>query len=139
MLDRAADTGPVTAKSIREAVAEVVAPEPDNPVDALGNILTEASAIQAFEAASELKAIQAEIQKVRRRVKAVAETPLGNFMRPQGIDIDLKNAWRQLKHAAPYAECPYCRFKHTHGCDACRHSLWVNKMVYDTAPAEMRE
>lgn len=76
------------------------------------------------------------IQAVRRRLKAFCGTPTGAHLHFQTTDIELKNAYHQIKNAKPYSLCGYCRSR---GCKACNKRGWIPKIVFDAAPPEVQE
>ena len=128
-------------KSLHRAEAEIkqenAASEP--PIDATGKPVTNEALHEAFRS-EEFASIQSEIQRIRKRVATLCDTPLGVHLHAQSIDAHLKNAWSDLKFAAPYAPCCYCaagRGQKT--CKACHKVGWLPKLLYESAPPEMRK
>ena len=60
------------------------------------------------------------------------------------FETGMKNATRQLRHAMPFAVCPYCGGDRVIGSDIpsecpCKGMGWVNEPAYTAAPKELKE
>ena len=78
--------------------------------------------VQAILDGVKLAEVRDEIQGIRKRLKGIAETPLGTFLTRGSLDIDLRNAREAIKFAMPACACVYCAGK---GCDGCAQTGWL--------------
>lgn len=75
------------------------------------------------------------LSQVKKLAGELAETEAGAYMRLDTVVADVGNARSQIKHAAPYAVCPYCDAKpRKKPCEACKGIGWVTKLIYEQAP-----
>jgi hypothetical protein len=144
-----ADGGKVTAKLIKEAIAEVAEaepeeeesdiPEPEEPEKPLGKTIpkhlkaTFAAAARFDKAMNLCTALTKAINELRE------DTEVGIVFAGRGVAAqalkDVENVRHALKFSKPYAACPYCRAR---GCNACIETGWVGEGVYRSAPGEKR-
>lgn len=90
------------------------------------------------EATSELNSAIAAIEAAGRQARSVAESPMGIYVSTQRLDVDLKNVTRNLRGGKPFALCPYCGGG-AHKCRACNGHGWINKLLHNQAPREIKE
>jgi len=131
----AAETAPdgnVTANDVRRVVDKALAPA--DPKSDPGPPPTPLELAMADEGM--LVEIQRQLQALRHDIKELADQPIGQFIRRQQIDADLKNVWSAIKFARPHASCPYCN--QDTGCDACKSTGWVPIDIYKAAPEEFK-
>lgn len=123
-------------------------PEPGPPPDDEAPALTvkvdsqnepeaDHNAAALAEGRAPFEAIAREIEALDRRIQEMGATPLGYALRVQQIDIDLRNAARAVRFAAPYKLCPNQPNCAT-GCATCQTQGWVTKDVYDRMPEELK-
>lgn len=87
-----------------------------------------------FQAKDRFDTLCNALSQVKKLAGELAEAEAGSYMRLDTISADVGNARSQIKHAAPYAVCPYCDAKKGKKCDACKGIGWVTKLIYDQAP-----
>lgn len=128
VLEESATNGEVTAASIRKAAATLT--------DEVGDEIPKK--LQAiFAGRVDLEEKAREIQKLVAWAESLDED-LTAFLNVQALRADLNNAKKALRHAKPYAVCPYCRAKKA-TCTGCKGTGWVTKSLYDAAPTELRK
>ena len=98
----------------------------------------------AILGAETFRQLMGDIQRLRQRVKKLADEPSGAFMAEDRIDDDLKNAWNALKFSAPNKPCCYCETGYAEGvkkagCKACHGRGWLSRGQYDAAPEDLRK
>ena len=118
-----------TAKDVRAAVNKVKTKPKVDPKDPP----LVPACVEAREAIVEFKELQADIQKLRKAMKALCDRQVGRWINAQQVDADLKNVWNALKFHRPYGPCPCCAQK---GCKACREQGWVPVGVVNNLPPE---
>lgn len=86
-----------------------------------------------------LNQLQGSIQNLRASLshEAKAGRALLAHASHQSIDIQLKNAWEQIKFAKPYAVCPKCKGGGAK-CQPCKGSGWLTRGTYEQLPSELR-
>lgn len=140
VIEKAAEKGPVTAKTITEAVREVVKSEPpkeakveakqEKHYDKTGYLIPD-SILADWQEAESFRSILAQLQAIKLQVeKAVEKDEL--IFREIGQDTvaDLKNAWTTLKQVLPYAVCPSCQGRNRSKCTSCRRRGFVSEFGY---------
>lgn len=115
--------------------AKSVTNDPTPAQDALGRPLPERFR-EVFES-QEFVEITLAIQRIRRRVKKLCATHLGLQIHAQTADAMLQNAMQLIKHARPYVVCGYCRGTGK-SCKVCKRQGWITKLIYDSAPPEVK-
>jgi len=98
----------------------------------------------AIEMAPEFKSKITQLTSLMTWVKDMAGGPAGRHLQDnfRKIEADIKNARQAIKFAAPHKPCPYCGGDvdhETRSCEACMGWGWVNRIVYDNAPSEMKK
>lgn len=117
-----ATTDRPTAKRVAISVVDVVESESASP-ELRPNVR------EALESTA-TREIMRMVGKCRRLVFELSTTPAGAFLNIVQVDTDLKNAFENLKFAAPAAPCPYCG---QDGCDVCKNLGWLPRGDYEQA------
>lgn len=104
--------------------------------DPNGRVIPDELVVEVFNEADCFADWQASIQTIRKEAKAIKDTRLGARIL-QALDVSLKDAWQQLKHATPYCVCPLCEGKAPKKC-GCKGAGWINKEQYEALPEDKR-
>ena len=104
--------------------------------DPNGRVIPDDLVVEVFNEADCFADWQASIQTIRKEAKAIKDTRLGARIL-QALDVSLKDAWHQLKHATPYCVCPLCEGKGPKKC-GCKGAGWLNKEQYEALPEDKR-
>jgi len=132
---------PVTAKAIKEAAAEVVAPpKPKGPpkidTDKAGRIVTDQSVKDALAQTAWFEDIATRLHAIKRAVIDQAALPIGRELRTQDIERSIKDAVAAVRWAMPHTTCGMKDCKK--GSKCCDGSRWVNEAKWDSMPVEVR-
>ncbi len=110
--------------------------KPAAPLDEVGNEIPP-KARAAFQRSDEVQQYLTTISKLKGLAKqADSGDPLYAALNASQFQADCGNLYRALAAIKPYAVCPYCAGQ---GCEACHGRGWVGKLVYEHAPADMKE
>lgn len=127
------------------AAPEVAAPsepselaEDETPTgqDTLGRPL-DAKLSAVFARREEINKLTSKLSDVKSAVldACAAHDPLYMDLNVSAFKADIINAFSRLRAIRPHAICPYCSGD---GCKACHGRGWVCRLVYETAPGEMK-
>jgi ParB-like chromosome segregation protein Spo0J len=122
---------------------EEAEPEPAKPTDQNGKPLPK-HLIEIFEKRSLFKNVLNKLTQLQTEYNILVADEndyATHEMNKIQAQNDLKNFKRQIKHAIPYAICPYCKGTGKDkggGCKICKSTSWIVKSVYDFVPTEMR-
>jgi hypothetical protein len=146
VLEAAAGTGKLTAKSITEA-AEKVAPNPVPATkpekvihrDKTGYAIPD-SIYPDWQRAETFQAIITDLHRVKLAVeKALDDADLAFREITNSTVADMKNAWGDLQRVLPYAVCPTCAGHNRAGCMTCKKRGYLSKFAYEHwIPEELR-
>src|SRR5262249_53406014 len=118
-----------------EAPAAVEAkPEVGGPRDAKGRPVP-AKLAPAFAAATRFRSIVQLIGRLKTEVAELRQLPGGECLTVAGIHIDLDNAQRQVRFAAPYVVCPDCNGAK---CQNCNKKGWLREGAWEHLTQEQR-
>ena len=124
------------AKRVKDALPKAAEPEPETEhVDQLGWPLPE-KLKPAFALVPRFLELMKQMSHIRSELKELGTSPAGLWI-SNPLDLECQNLRWAIKHAAPYAICPYCKAKEK-SCEACRGSGWVASRTYESAPSEMK-
>ncbi len=114
---------------------------PANGRDETGRDIPTEAIAAIFRRRGEITELMQAVTSLKSRVtKAAASDPLFRLVAAQPFAIDCNNLFSALKHALPYAVCPYCGGESIgNRCNGCKGSGWVNKVTFDNAPKELKE
>jgi|ERR1043166_2637309 hypothetical protein len=138
VIERAAEQGPITAKTITEAAEQIVKSEPakipkektEKHLDKTGYPIPD-SILADWQRAEGFRPTLNELQKIKLYVeKSLDRSEL--IFREIGKDtlIELQNAWNNLKSVLPYAVCPTCQGRNRDNCTVCKGRGWVSEFGY---------
>ena len=137
--------------SINAAVQQIASKKQlDRPVDPQIDAWQEGLTEKCKEAFADLWKFQellTSLLGVRQKIQAYCDLPAFAFLLKQQVLVDLENASRGIRHAKPYAACPWCEQKGMRRgddgkvteCGACKKVGWVTKDRFDTAPADLKK
>lgn len=109
------------------------APEAPAVKDGLGNPVDEKYR-EAFED-GRFEEFRQAIVNLSHLVDKMTKDRWCGHLHAQSIKADLNNAKRAVVTAKPYAVCGYCKGK---GCNACRMSGIVSKLIWESTPEEKK-
>ncbi len=81
--------------------------------------------------------LHTRIHQLKNEVAALADTPLGSAIRIEQVAVDLANAARAVRWAAPFKDCPMQPNCKT-GCQTCKGQGWITEEVWKRLPKEMQ-
>jgi len=146
---QAVKTGDTTAAGIQKAAAQIVirdaAPKPSKNdavlVDETGYPIPNTVALEYWERSDEVKQVLDLINKAKSAVGDLLDTKdrLWHEAHIQSAHIDLKNAFRSMATAMPYAVCGYCQGQTTKTCTFCGGKGLVSKHAWNLIPEEIRD
>jgi hypothetical protein len=155
VLEHAAATGePLTARSISESAAAVLAPskpKKDEPKivvlrDGTGYPIPEERLRLWYRGDSIRKLLSglSEVRGVMRRVLENSEEGTPDILFAEcdtgGIMTELDKAYADLKRAIPYAVCPYCQGGDSDKCRSCKGRGFVSEFFWKSCvPSELRD
>lgn len=142
VVERAAEKGEVTAKTITEAAREVVPPQLEPPtgktskedkpqrLDKTGYPIPDA-VIAEWDEAEAFRATLNALHKIKIEVEKALDRKVRIYrFADQSAVIDLQNAWRTLQQIIPYAVCPTCQGRTKSKCSACKGMGYVPEFGY---------
>lgn len=134
VLEEAAKSGKVTAKSIKEA-----AEKREIQLDKLGSPIPE-EILQDWQRAEQVSPIMHKLSEIRSYVKrGLDDEDLILAEINQQVIADLNNAYRFMKNIAPYSVCPTCQGLQRDSCRLCKKRGFISKFLYDAAiPEELK-
>jgi len=123
-------TPPPVEADVGDAYEDEVAPSP---------LMTLAAAPTGFAAVepdiAKFKAAVKQIDELKRTISEMATQPSGRYLRVQSIHIDLDNARRAIRFAAPGGVCRHCKgalVLKGKECAACRGQGWQAKLEFES-------
>lgn len=122
-----------TVKEALEAVWPDEEKVEEPPKDETGRKLP-THLVAAFSFAEKFDEARRQFNAAKKIVGELLDSPAGVFLDGNQLRADLANARRGLMQS-PYAICPLCKGK---GCEPCRQSGWMPKLVYDNVPKDKR-
>lgn len=124
--------------TIKEASSNVAPKRPQQPKDALGRPITEASVRKALDEAKWFTTTANKIHAIKREVMEMAKLSVGAELAAKQIETALLDAARAISFAMPFTTCPYpsCR---TRGCKACDGRRWLTETQWDRVPKSIKE
>jgi hypothetical protein len=142
VLNRAAETGRVTAKSITEAAQPVQRqskPEKIINLDKTGYAIPD-SIYADWQQAESFREELSKLREVKRTVKQNIEDRSLPFREITNTVInDIENLINELNCVLPYAVCPTCSGHSRNDCTRCRGRGFVSKFSYDMhTPSELK-
>lgn len=93
---------------------------------------------KAKEEAARLRQISAEVSRLKKEVLAIAETPIGRFIRCQWVETHGGNFINTINSALPFALCGYCDGTDKR-CTACKGGGWVTRDIDKVTVPELRK
>ena len=76
------------------------------------------------------------IRQILDEVERESKTPHGVHLPVRRIVAQLNSVAKAIKESQPSHQCPYCNGR---GCKACKNYGKVPKIIFDAAPAELKE
>lgn len=80
------------------------------------------------------------LDEIKNQVKRAFEAHdlIFSLLHYQSFQTHMENLRRDLKFALPFAVCPYCGGRQSETCDACKGFGFVNSILYNSAPRELK-
>lgn len=94
---------------------------------------------QSLQLGKEFDRLNREVRASIRAIRELSTKPGGVWLdgnKLQEIEDKIGNGLSAFLGAKPYEACPYCVGK---GCQGCRQSGYVTRMMFDNAPERMRK
>lgn len=115
-------------------------PDSKQAKDGAGNVIPEHLRLLFFKR-KVINQLITKIDDIESEVKTLIENsdPVAQWINYQRFQSDMKNVKSTIKHAKPYAICPYCWAEDSDDCKACRGAGFVTKMIWDQAPELMKK
>jgi hypothetical protein len=113
------------------------------PVDQLNRPL-DGDQLLIFQVRPVLLGIHGELESSVRRIKAIARTRAGRHVPYRQIVVDISNAQRAIRFAAPFAVCPSCAgsglfdSKGRQRCPTCSGAGFISEGGYELLNADMK-
>lgn len=134
ILKKAARSGKVTARSIREAAKES---KPEVQKDETGIAIPDAILEDWARADETGNRLLRMISTLRTEIKKGFDDEDIIFREvTQGINADLNNAYATIKGIVPHAVCTSCQGHGRSKCNLCKGRGWISKFLFDTAIPE---
>lgn len=144
VIQKAASTGPVTARKIAEA-ARSVEEKPAIEVDELGQTIPK-QLLPMWERREEAQVSMTLCSKLKGVLQAMSKVrDTGDLLYREldlrGLVADVNRIYQQLECGKPYAVCALCRgLRSTKDCDSCKGRGFVSKFLWDTTvPKEFKD
>ena len=136
VLQKARESGQVTAKSIREASEKT---EGALPVDKTGYRIPE-EVIDLWNREQEPKDLLQKLSVVRGAMKTAMndEDILYRELNFSLVITDLSTVFSSVKTAVPFAVCPYCSGRNAGDCKACRGRGIMSEFKWKNVPKEFK-
>lgn len=134
VLDKAAKTGPVTAKSITESAKPAAQVELDKTGFAIP-----AKLLPLWERSKEVQTILTAVSRIRTALRTAQEQddPLWRPIAGQGklgswsrLMSNMDNTYSTLSQAVPFAVCPTCQGHLAKDCTVCQERGFVSEFYY---------
>lgn len=146
VLETAAETGKVTAKSITEAAAKVAPAAPPKPTKAIhldktGYPIPD-GILDDWERAEGFGATLRRISEIKCLVDdGLKDDDYVLFAEITNSTIaTLKNAYSELAQVIPYAVCPTCQGHNRDSCTLCRRRGFLSRFKFETCvPEDLRK
>ena len=136
VLQKARESGQVTAKSIREASEKT---EGALPVDKTGYRIPE-EVIDLWNREQEPKDLLQKLSVVRGAMKTAMndDDVLYRELNFSSVITDLSTVFSSVKTAVPFAVCPYCSGRNAGDCKACRGRGIMSEFKWKNVPKEFK-
>lgn len=144
--ERIAERGP---EAVKEAAKKNGKPKPSKkrpepeatePTDDIGVPLPDDTKLRAaFGEREKFDKALNSLTTIAKTVNELLDGEARHHLDKQTLVRDGRNLRSQIKHARPYAVCPYCQglgCQKTHG---CRGLGWATQNQFESAPSEMRK
>jgi hypothetical protein len=109
----------------------------DTAVDRVGTTIPSEAIAEAFRRDHEIVELCTAVNDIKSAVLHALDTHdllFADLVRSQ-FEVACNNLRVMLDGVRPHAVCPYCGGE---GCRACRKRGWINRITYQTAPAETK-
>lgn len=112
----------------------------NQPVDKLGNAITNTEILDIWNRSNELATLAQKISDIKCRVMKAVEGHEEAFAYIVGSSIkaDLVNVYQAFMHAIPYCLCPYGDCRELKTCKLCGGRGWITQDIYRMVPEEMK-
>jgi hypothetical protein len=142
VLEEAAKTGAVTAKSITEAAEKATGTKPEKPAEQLdktGYAIPQ-SILEDWNRADETSRLMlSQISKLKIQLKTGLDTDI-IFAEVTNTSVaDFTNAYTSIKCVVPYAVCTSCQGHHRKKCSLCRTRGFLSEFAWRSfVPSEVK-
>lgn len=129
VLEKASESGPVTAKSITEAARKAKEERPQ--LDKTGYPIP-SDVLEDWQRAESFNDVLKQLHKVKLTVEEALKQSDPIFREVTNTTIaDLKNAWSALARVLPFAVCPTCNGHNRKKCTLCKQRGFISKFGYE--------
>lgn len=138
--------GEITIAQARTAISRPpVPPDPDDAaepepfVDHEGKPVTDPDVRAAIEAGDQFMDLHREVHALKRKILALADTPIGHVLHDRRGDIEqaMKGVAGFLDDCRPWTTCPL-QPNCTAGSKCCYGTKWVPKAIYKHLPPDVK-
>lgn len=137
VLEKAKETGAVTAKSIAKAAA---VPKPDIQMDKLG-FPVPPKATPFWNRREEIQALLTKVSNIKSALKHALDTKDLMFVEVNFSSLlaFLDNVYGGIKRAMPYTVCPRCQGKLVEKCIVCGGRGVISELLYERVDEETKK
>lgn len=89
-----------------------------------------------FQDVEHFDVISAELRKLSKRIKVLAESPSGAFIEYGPLQSSIANVAAAVSKSAPHVVCPHCKGK---GCDKCKKAGFMTSLMLSVGAQRAEE